>query len=122
MNIKAIAALAVFSAVPALTALPAHADDYTCDSGPCIVKADRYGKYKVKIVWSGQGTSYNHYKLNVTPHGGGDGKDLKLKGGQGGKATINLKHEGDWELVLYGCDKSEDQCERSSEKVRMNLY
>ncbi len=122
MNLKAIAALLVFAAVPALAVLPAHADDYTCDSGPCIVKADRSGKYKVKIVWSGQGTSYAYYKLAVTPHGGGDSTELKLRGGEKGKTTINLKQAGDYELVLSGCDKSGSSCERSSEKVRMNLY
>ncbi len=122
MNIKSTIALAVFALVPGLASLPAHADDYTCDSGPCIVKADRVGKYKVKLVWSGQGTSFDFYKLSVTPHGGGDGREIKLRGGGKGKTTINLMHEGDYELVLFGCEKGQPDCERSSEKVRINLY
>jgi hypothetical protein len=121
MKLRDMASLAVLALVPAFAILPAHADDFTCDSGPCIVKADRAGGYKVKIVWSGQGTSYDFYKLTVTPHGGGNRTELKLKGGEDGKATINLKHQGDYELVLFGCEKDQPECERSSEKVRMNL-
>jgi hypothetical protein len=122
MNLKAIAASAGAFFIAAFAVLPAKADDYTCDSGPCIVKANRSDTYKVKIEWSGQGTAYDFYRLTVTPHGGGKSTNLKLRGGESGKATINLKHEGDYEFVLFGCQNDEPDCERSSEKVRMNLY
>ena len=122
MKIKSLIALTVFAAVPAFGFLPANADDYTCDSGPCIVKADRVGNYKVRLVWSGQGNSYDYYKLVVQPHGGGDSKEYKLHGGDGGKKTVNLKHEGDYEITLFGCENGQSECERSSEKVRINLY
>jgi hypothetical protein len=113
-------ALATIAAAPALT------DEYICDDdGPCIVAANQAGANSVALRWSGQGTSYDFYRITARPHGGGSSKTFLTGGGQGGKGTFKLQ-TGDFEITVAGCTGSkkkpkEADCRASSEHVRMNF-
>jgi hypothetical protein len=117
--------LAASALLTSLLAVPAMADPYTCDDNkPCIIDASEAGHYRVRLVWSGQGTEYDYYKIIVRLHGGGEEKSFRVKGNAGGKGKFNLHQPGDYEITVAGCygPKSSESCRPSSEKVRMNLH
>ncbi len=117
-----LAALALLSCFDASTA---RSDPYTCDDNkPCIIEASEAGRYRVRLEWSGQGTEYDYYKIIVRLHGGGKGREFRVKGNAGGKGKFNFRKAGDYEITVAGCygPKSAEMCRPSSEKVRMNLY
>jgi len=104
----------------------ALAETYTCEEGPCIVEAKILKGTKVQLKWSGQGESYDFYRLTSTPHGGGDGSEYILRGHKKGGGTIDLYEPIEWELRLEGCLGDRHQpddatCTASSEKVRLDL-
>ncbi len=116
--------LAAFGLMAILAAIPALAEPYTCDDNkPCIVDASEAGHYRVRLVWSGQGTEYDYYKIIVRLHGGGEVQSFRVKGKAGGKGKFNLHQPGDYEITVAGCygRKSSETCRPSSEKVRMNM-
>lgn len=116
------AALALLSSFAASSA---QGEPYTCDDNkPCIIDASEAGRYRVRLEWSGQGTEYDYYKIIAQPHGGGEGREFRVKGKAGGRGKFNLKRAGDYEITVAGCygPKSAEMCRPSSEKVRMNLY
>ncbi len=119
------AMLAALALLSSFAASAARSDPYTCDDNkPCIIEASEAGRYRVRLVWSGQGTEYDYYKIIVQLHGGGEGKEFRVRGKSGGKGKLNLRKAGDYELTVAGCygPKSAEMCRPSSEKVRMNLY
>jgi len=108
------------------TPMIALSETYTCEEGPCIIEAKILKGTNVQLKWSGQGESYDFYRLTSTPHGGGDGSEYILRGHKKGGGTIDLYEPIEWELRLEGClgDRHEPEdatCTPSSEKVRLDL-
>ncbi len=120
--------LCLATAICGLLAVPASADTYTCDdSGPCIVEAKRMEGTKVFLRWSGQGTSYDFYRITAEPHGGGQEWEYVVRGKKSGGGPIDLHEINEYEITVEGCTGSRQEpedavCVPSSEKVRMNLY
>jgi hypothetical protein len=123
MLLSAALAATAFVAAPSVSL----AETYTCEEGPCIVFAEIVkGTSKVKLQWSGQGETYDFYRLTARAHGGGDGTEYILRGHKKGGGTIDLSEKLDWELRLEGCigdpkESDDATCTTSSEKVRLDM-
>ena len=122
MLLSAALAATAFVAAPSVSL----AETYTCEEGPCIVFAEIVkGTSKVKLQWSGQGETYDFYRLTARAHGGGDGTEYILRGHKKGGGTIDLSEKLDWELrsrAAWATQEPEDAtCTTSSEKVRLDM-